>query len=46
MTRAFSRGRDTARLLADFGHTLPITVRPQAQPREGRVFRPHRAAAR
>lgn len=40
MTRAHTRGRDTARLLADFGHALPTTVPPQAQPREGRVFRP------
>jgi len=40
MTRARTKGRDTAHLLADFGHTLPTTPSPPAPVREARLFRP------
>jgi len=40
MTRARTKGRDTAHLLADFGHTLPTAPAPPAPVREARLFRP------
>ena len=35
-----TQGRDAARLLADFGHTLPVTPTPAVAVREPRLFRP------
>ena len=35
-----SRGRDTARLLADFGHHLPSLDKPAPPVREARFFPP------
>ncbi len=41
-------GRDVQRLLADFGHELPVLAAPRTDPKEPRLFRyaPRRGAAR